>query len=284
MTTWRLWQALRTPPSKHPIFQRMVSPYYDDIRWILVAQNVIIQGQIWFWSLIFVFDTRALILMIFSGTLYGLSWSAIVSGTIAIEREYRMYDLLCLSPSGTLGISWAICMGCLHRNRAFEHVNSQESWSIRIILFIPLVISANVLLGRAISTPGSITAIWLAAFLVVFYLDHVQSIIFGILFGVLAPHYASNRFDSRLWACTGFFLVQCSSYLVLLLTSAFLVPTIYKILGVSGTYSEISLPILSVAVFYYFREVIMARLWRLLTQQLNAAPTELDLMFQQVPS
>src|SRR5689334_9642805 len=145
MTTWRLWHALRSPPSEHPIFQRMVSPYYDDIRWVLVAQNVLIQGQIWFWSLIFVFDTRALILMILSGTLYGMIWSIIVSGTIAIEREYRMYDLLCLSPSGTLGISWAICMGCLHRNRTFEHVNSQESWSIRIILFIPLVISANVL-------------------------------------------------------------------------------------------------------------------------------------------
>ena len=284
MTTWRLWQALRSPPSEHPIFQRMVSPYYDDIRWVLVAQNVLIQGQIWFWSLIFVFDTRALILMILSGTLYGMIWSIIVSGTIAIEREYRMYDLLCLSPSGTLGVSWAICMGCLHRNRVFEHVNSQESWSIRIILFIPLVISANVLFGRMFSNPGSITAIWLAAFLAVFYLDHVQSIIFGSLFGVLAPHYASNRFDSRLWACTGFLLVQCSSYLILFATSAFFLPALYKALGISGWSAEISLPLLSVAAFYFLREVIMARLWHLVTEQLNAAPVELDVMFQQVPS
>src|SRR5215813_5094508 len=131
MTTRRLWQALKTPPSTNVIFQRMVSPYYDDISWVVVAQNVLIQGQIWFWSLLFVVDTRALILMMFSGTFYGMIWSIIVSGTIAVEREYRMYDLLCLSPSGTFGISWAICMGCLHRGRAFEHVNSQESWSIR---------------------------------------------------------------------------------------------------------------------------------------------------------
>jgi len=279
MTTWRLWQALKSPPSKHPIFQRMVSPYYDDISWALVAQNVLIQGQIWFWSLIFVLDTRALILMMFSGTFYGLIWSAIVSGTIAIEREYRMYDLLCLSPSGTLGISWAICTGCLHRNQTFEHVNSQEAWSIRIILFIPLVISANVIFGRAFSNPVSLTIIWLAAFLIVFYLDHVQSIILGSLLGVLAPHYVPNRFDSRLWACVGFLFIQLTTYFVLFLTGAVILPTLYRVFAVSGWYADLSLPILSVAVFYLLREGILLQLWRRLTQQLNAAPTELDLLF-----
>lgn len=284
MITWRLWQALRSPPTDNPVFQRMTSPYYEEIRWVMVAQNVLIQGQIWFWSIIFVIDTRALILMIFSGTLYGLIWSAIVSGTIAIEREYRMYDLLCLSPAGTLGISWAICMGCLHRNRTFEHVNSQESWSIRLILFIPLIISANVLLGRTFTSPGSITGIWLIAFVVVFYLDHVQSILFGSLLGVLAPHYSSNRFDSRLWACTGFMLVQCTSYLVLLLSSAILLPSLFRFMGISGWMAELSLPLLSVAAFYLVRELIMERLWLLLTRQLNAAPIELDVMFQEVVS
>lgn len=284
MTTWRLWQALKSPPANHPIFQRMVSPYYDDIHWVLVAQNVLLQGQIWFWSLIFVLDTRALILMMFSGTFYGMIWSAIVSGTIAVEREYRMYDLLCLSPSGTLGISWAICTGCLHRNQIFAQVNSQEAWSIRVILFIPLVISANILLGRAFSNPGNITIIWLLAFLTVFYLDHVQSIIFGSLFGVLAPHYAPNRFDSRVWACAGFLLVQTSSYLMLLLMSVFILPTIYQTLGIKGWYEELSLPIISVGVFYLLRERVIIRLWRVLTEQLNAAPTELDLMFYHAAS
>jgi hypothetical protein len=284
MITWRLWQALKYPPSAHPIFQRMVSPYYDDVSWVLVAQNVLIQGQIWFWSLIFVLDTRALIFMMLSGTFYGLIWSIIVSGTIAIEREYRMYDLLCLSPSGTLGISWAICTGCLHRNRTFEHVNSQEAWSIRIILFIPLVISANIILGRMLSSPGTITILWLAAFMVVFYLDHIQSIIFGSLFGLLAPHYAPNRFDSRLWACGGFLLVQGSTYLALLLMSGFILPALYRIADITGWYAEISLPILSVGVFYILREVMIRRLWRILTRQLNAAQTELDSMFQHAPS
>jgi hypothetical protein len=279
MTTWRLWHALKSPPSTHPIFQRMISPYYDDMNWALMAQNVLIQGQIWFWSLIFVLDTRALLLMMFSGTVYGLIWSAIVSGTIAIEREYRMYDLLSLSPSGMLGISWAICTGCLHRNQTFEQVNSQEAWSIRIILFIPLVISANVLLGRAFSNPGTLTIFWLAAFLIVFYLDHVQSIILGSLLGVLAPHYSPSRFDSRLWACVGFLLIQLSTYLALVLTSAIILPTIYRAFTISGWYADISLPVLSIAVFYFTREVIIGRLWNRVTEQLNAAPIELDLLF-----
>jgi hypothetical protein len=279
MITWRLWQALKTPPANHPIFQRMVSPYYDEMSWVLVAQNVLLQGQIWFWSLIFVLDTRVLILMMFSGTFYGLVWSAMVSGTIAVEREYRMYDLLCLSPSGSLGISWAICTACLHRNQTFAQVNSQEAWSIRVILFIPLVISANILMGRAFSNPGNITIIWLIAFLTVFYLDHVQSIIFGSLLGVLAPHYAPNRFDSRIWACIGFMLVQAISYLLLLLTGVFILPTLFQTVGVHGWYAELSLPVFSVAVFYLLREGIIMRLWRVLTEQLNAAPTELDMMF-----
>jgi hypothetical protein len=55
-------------------------------------------------------------------------------------------------------------------------------------------------------------------------------------------------------------------------------------LGIGGWYAEVSLPILSVAAFYALREIIMARLWHLVTEQLNAAPVELDLMFQQAPS
>jgi len=284
MTTWRLWQALKSPPANHPIFQRMVSPYYDDMSWVVVAQNVLIQGQIWFWSLIFVLDTRALILMVFSGTIYGVIWSAIVSSTIAVEREYRMYDLLCLSPSGTLGISWAICTGCLHRNQTLTQVNSQEAWSIRVILFIPLVISTNVLLGRAFSNLGAITLIWLGALLIVFYLDHVQSIIFGSLLGVLAPHFAPNRLDSRLWAIGTFLLVQSSTYLVLFMTSGLILPALYRAVGFTGWYADLSLPVASVAVFYSLREMALIRLWRMLTEQLNAAQTELDLMFHHAPT
>jgi hypothetical protein len=284
MTTWRLWRALKSPPAANPIFRRVTTAYHEDFYWPILVQNIVLQGQIWFWSLLFVVDTRALILMAFSGTCYGAIWAITISGTIAGQRTYGMYDLLCLSPTGTVGVNWAICTGCLHRHQAFASVNSQEAWSVRLILFIPLVVSANVLFGRIFSATGTITIVWLFAFLTLFYIDHVQSIILGSLFGVLAPQRNTNGLDTRIWAIAGFLLVQVFTYLILIVSVLFILPGLFDRVGFGGLLADLSLPLLSILIFYAVREVVIMRLWHILTWDLNAAPAELDSMFQRAPS
>lgn len=300
MITWRLWRAFKNPPTANPIFRRMTSPTYDDLtNWPPLIQDFIIQGLIWFWSLLFAIDMRALFLMVFSGTLYGAIWSVSICGRITAERDTGTFDLLCLAPSGTLGTIWAICTGCLHRHQAFSQVNSQEAWTVRIILFIPLIISAHIVFRRATST---LTIIWIIALVVVFYLDHVQSIILGSLFGSLAPHYAPTRLDSRLWALAGFMGVQIASYLLLLVSIVALM-VLSQQLGImewnfnlptnwetplnkmphplSKWHGDLLVPIISVVIFYATREYILYGLWHTLIDRLNAVPTELDFMVSQ---
>lgn len=300
MITWRLWRAFKNPPTANPVFKRTISPSYDDLtQWPPLLQDLLIQGQIWFWSLLFAIDMRALFLMVFSGTLYGAIWSISISSRIAAERDMGTYDLLCLAPLGTIGTIWAICTGCLHRHQAFSHVNSQEAWTVRIILFIPLIISAHIVFRRATST---LTIVWIIALIAVYYLDHVQSIIMGSLFGSLAPHYAPTRLDNRIWAFGGFISVQIVSYLLLTLSImlllifsqqlgimewSFNLPTSWEAPlnkmphPLSRWHGDLLVPIISVMIFYAFREYILYRLWYALMSRLNAAPTEFDLMVGQ---
>jgi hypothetical protein len=277
--TWRLWRAFKNPPSDHPLFKRMINETYEDqIELVSLLQRILIQGQVWLWPLLFMLNMRALILMIFSGTLYGAVWSIRISGMIAAERKNGRYDLLCLSPVGAVGVAWAICTGCLHQDKAFEQINSREAWSIRLILFIPVVISVPFIIRQFFSISLSTTFIGIIAVMLVFYLDHVQSILFGSLFGVMASYYAPNPLDQRLWAMAGFLSLQIASYLVPTVLVFLIFPMTYRYMN--GWLIEASIPVVSVLSFYLPREIILTHLWNLLAKQLTGTPAELDFLFE----
>lgn len=281
MMTWRLWRAFQHPPSAHPVFKRMVAVSYSDtVNWPPLLQNVLIQGQVWFWSLMFVIDMRLLFLMIFSGTLYGAAWAISVSRTISGERESGTYDLLCLAPHGMIGTTWAIWAGCLHRNDLFRHVNSHESWTVRAVLFLPLIISTHLLVRQVFGAASAITVIWILVILALFCLDHVQSILIGGLFGALAAHDSQQRFVPYLWALAGFLGVQLISYMAFALCSR-LLPALFAMTSSVVLLAEMAPPLVAVAIFYGLREYIVCRLWHLLLERLNAVPTETEALLRQ---
>src|ERR1044071_8648653 len=118
MTMWRLWKGLKHPPND-PMYVRVIDDVYDDAtRLSRLLQNVLLQGQIWLWPLLFIIDMRLVCLMMLSGTISGMILTLRISNRIAIEQRSRTYDLLCLTPGGTIRTLWAICMGCLHREQA----------------------------------------------------------------------------------------------------------------------------------------------------------------------
>jgi hypothetical protein len=277
--TWRLWRAFNNPPASHPIFKRITDETYEDeIELVSLLQRILIQGQIWLWPLLFMLNMRALLLMVFSGTLYGAVWSIRISGTIADEHKKGRYDLLCLSPTGAVGAVWAICTGCLHQDKAFEQINSREAWSIRLLLFIPVVISVPFLIRQIFSVALTTTFIGIVAVMIVFYLDHVQSILFGSLFGVMASYYAPNPLDQRLWALAGFLAVQITSYLVPAVLIFLIFPMTYRLMN--GWFVELGVPLITVFSFYLPREIIMSQLWRLLVKHLSGTSAELDSLFE----
>ena len=121
MTTWQLWRALNHPSKDHPLYQHVRDDIYDDrTRWTRRLQNLLTQGQLWLWPLLFMTNMRTIPLVIFGGTLGGMIWATIISSRIHAEQDKHHYDLLCVTPDGIIGVVWAIITGCLHRERVFE--------------------------------------------------------------------------------------------------------------------------------------------------------------------
>ena len=273
MITKRLWRAFSQPPMNKPLFERVAlnaafSPALRSLWW----NNLAIQGQVWLWSLVFILDVRALPLMLLSGTFYGLLWAVGVSGTILHERSTGTYDLLCLTPEGTFGVNWTICLGCLHQGDAFRHVNSQEAWTIRLMLMIPLIITANLALNRLL-TNSPVALVWMGVLVVLFYFDHVQSIIIGSLFGLMAPQ-TSTSGDTRLWAVAGLILGQVLSY-----GTFFGVVLLSPLLNLPPALS----PVIALAAFFGLRECIIYTQIRSTRNLFNASADEMRLALNPLP-
>ena len=278
MTMWRLWRGLKHPEDNHPVYARVQDDIYDDAtrmsRW---AQNILLQGQIWLWPLLFVINMRLVCLMAFSGTICGLILTLRISSRIANEQQSRTYDLLCLTPGGTIRTLWAICTGCLHREQAFAILNSLESWVVRFGLFVPFIISSQLFLQRVLGMKGGVTLTWGMGFIALFYIDHIQATVFGCLSGMLAAQQSASM-DKRLWAVTIFAAFQVCSYLFTIVVSAFILPDLCHRLSVFGISSEISQMILTVVVFYLTREGVITIGWRRLMESTNTQPAEIDFL------
>lgn len=278
MTMWKIWKGLKHPEDAHPMYRRIQDEIYDDATRISrLIQHVFLQGQIWLWPLLFIIDMRLVCLMVLSGTLSGIVLTLRISNRIANEQQSRTYDLLCLTPDGTIRMLWAICTGCLHREQAFDILNSQEAWIVRLGMFLPFVISSQLLLERMLGLKGGVTVIWAVGFVVLFYIDHVQATVFGCLSGMLAAQHRSN-INQRLWSAVTFAGFQIGTYLLTLFISIFVLPAISRVLTLIGIQAELSHVLLTVALFYFVREGMIVLGWRRLLTITNAQPHDITFL------
>ncbi len=283
MTMWRIWNGLKHPAGDHPVFARVLDDIYDDAtRLSRLTQNVFLQGQIWLWPLLFIIDMRLVCLMILSGTISGMILTLRISNRIADEQQSRTYDLLCLTPGGTIRTLWAICTGCLHREQAFEILNSQEAWIIRLGLFVPFIVSSQLFLQRLLGLKGGVTIFWAAGFIALFYIDHIQATVFGCLSGMLAAQQASSM-DKRLWAVSVFTAFQVCSYLFTIVIGLFVLPNICGWLTMVGINSEISQILLTVGIFYLTREGMITLGWQRLMNSTNTQSADIDFLTTENP-
>lgn len=273
MMTLKLWRALGTPPSDSPLFRRILAEA-DDAPWGWFVYRLLTQSQVWLWSLLFVIDMRAAALMVFSGTLYGIGVASRVSSQVDQERRSATYDLLCLSPNGAAGTIWSVWMACLHHREAFRSINARESWSVRLVLFMPLIISAQLLIQRFFNEAHTWTLPWILALLLILLADHIQSITTAGVIGALGPHLAANRMDGQLWAISLFLGFQAVAY-GLAAASAVILSGAGLLGDVPGPPRDWLVPALTVMIFGLSREYMLRKLWKRLAGQLNAAPRDL---------
>ncbi len=294
MTTWRLWRALRHPPFNHPLFWRTVMTKETEAstrHWpvgrvalgallLFICSGAVFPRQLTTIALIaFMIVPGLMVSFTFNGLIYGLIWGVKISSTIARSYESSTFDLLALSPPGGLGAAWAMSTGCLYRNRMAGDLAFPETWTIR--LFVVIFASMALATMSGAQYPGELVVpvlVYSLALIAAFYIDDMQSIIVGSLMGMLIPIYARNRVDARLWTAGIYLLVQVTTYVSSLLTLFVIIPALYQRLGVNGWHTQVSMPLVGIAVFYGIREIIIFVLWHNLTTRLNASPTELNLV------
>jgi hypothetical protein len=219
-------------------------------------------------------------MVFFTSSFYVVAWVIAVSITIAREHERGTYDQLCLPPSGALGANWAICAASLHRNDALGWVNFLRKLITGTLLLIFLMILATSILTQHGPNPLQFLLLFLdiTALAAASYIDHVQSIVLGCLIGMLTPTYVPRRLDARVFGAGLFLTLQLTVYASTWVFGFLLPDLLFDLFGISGWLPSIALVVFRVALFYALREAVILRVWRVLTERLNADPRGGDLV------
>jgi hypothetical protein len=269
MITWKLWRGLKSPPIHHPLFRRIIAaplkppPWYLGCLVIMVAPFLLLPA------------------ILFTSAFYSIRWAVTISNTLAREREAGMFELVALSPDGSLGASWAICTAAIHRNQSLQQIQSPMSWIVRLG-FTLLILSS---LGNFVEplVPPSADAGMLTVIPLVYlftlagalYVDHMQSVAMGSLVGMLIPTYTRSGVDAGVGALIVFLMLQVATYVLTLLIGFSLIPNLLENLNFSPTLIAVILPTSRLLIFGVIREVMISILWRALVERLNIAASEM---------
>jgi hypothetical protein len=293
MTTWKIWRALHNPPATHPVFQRTVLLPPATLKrrpmgWAGLVVNLVLSlGQYSPTVLLFLMP----VVLLITGIVYGIDCAIRVGSAIAREHENDTFSLLSLSPGGGLGASWAMCTSSLYRNRDFERLHEVMRGTV--------IVGSIILVGGALLTlflqsdkfsrppiptlPTFVNLVNLITVLVAVYVEYLQSAVLGSVVGMFVPTFTENQLDTSLYTFGGFLLLQITTYFLAYLIGFVILPSLYERLYIIGDYTEMSLSILRLTVFFLIREAIITGLWRVIVQRLNASASELDLSMQFAP-
>jgi hypothetical protein len=291
MLTWKLWRALTRPPLISPLFKRAYTqrggsglPWIPPVRFPLMdlLRNT---GLIILPIILILFGAPILVLLYYvslilaplllpaANTVFGLIHANGASGSIARERDRQTYDVLCASPTGSLGLHWSYCIGWLHYH-----------WLMRTaligVLSIGIVASVLGLSGRMFfgsgTAPLPVTLVRGVTLGLIFFLDYLQTPVLSSLTTLLVPIYSENEGKARLWASSVFLVIQMAVYLPTFLIAIYALPNTLSLLGVDPLLIDVLVPLAVLAFFTVLREIIIVGLWSRVKQELSASTVELD--------
>ena len=293
MLSFKLWRALNHPPRNHPLFSFVLARANRDefkitsgfFMWLFMCSMLTFFWTIVFDWLLYVF----LGLFVLCNTFYALRWALRISETISSEKEQRRYDLLASLPFGMLGTSWAISTGCVHRRSSFRRVPYIIQVSV-IVVAMTIVFNIGVTL-LAMSNGGTedlrlanrdllYVSMSILPFLIVFYVDHLYSLVTAILFGMLASLDVRMPIEAKVRALLGFLTMQVVIYTLSVLVAVWGLPQIFAYIGLGGLWAIAVDALISIAIFLILREALVRRMWQYITRALNAEETDVALVLQ----
>jgi len=293
MTSFRFWMALMTPFVSHPIYMRWgvwqphpmgeatgrwgkIIDYYTKnesgiilwgVAFLFVA--IILMGFSSF-IVVVVLITIALIIvgfpivLVLSGTLYGLVSALNISGAIMNERLQGRYLILGVTPSGFLGASWALCSLSVQNSNVLRQLRAFLAgiYSIMfLILTLPLILTTIFYLAN--SDFPQLYSLWsilviASSFLVWCVVDFFQSACTGSLVGIIAAHHNKTRGQTQNSVLGNFLALQLGVYILTGFIGLFLIPSLFTLIRypITPFYGYIC-----TFVLYMVREMLIIIFW-----------------------
>lgn len=293
MLSFKLWRALQNPPRHHPLYQYVLSNANKDsarlavgfFMWFfMVATFVFIFGILFDWLLYAVLACFILI-----NTIYALRWVLRIATSLVAEKESNRYDLLAALPIGPLGTSWAMSTGIVHQRSSFRFM-PHFVLTISIIAFLMLC-SMSTLLGaflegnntqQAFLANLDVVELGIASipFVIIFYFDHIYSILTAVLLGQWVTIDLKNPDEARVRAFLLYLAIQISVYAVSFGFCAVLLPNLLGFLGLVGIPQLLVLSLIGIIFFLALRELIVRFFWKKLIETYLADENEIMLVLK----
>ncbi len=238
---------------------------------------------------LFLLPTLLVFAVLFGGTAVGTHAAVGIAGRIASEDERGRYDLLGMTPPGLIGASWALAASFLRTNWMAVRLRSWLSVFFGIGLLMMGLYALQVLVIVAVSLPSLVqqfspgydlaselffqleTAGNLALVALFLRMDFTQSLVGGVLAGILAAALARGRVDTSLTALGLFLAVQFGSYALIVFADIIVAGRLLSAAGFADLLSGAIMVALALAI----REAGLVALWRVVSHYLNTDSDEL---------
>lgn len=279
--TGQLWHALYRPRRSHPVllWAKRTNPGFKLTRiQLLVLLATVIIPLAFYGSLVsdYTFPSLVVLLsaaipalaLLFNGTVLGTHWAMTIGEAIAREYQGGRFELLTITPDGTLEISWLLAMGVLHRTNRLQQVFNFVRTLIGVLLFgmlFMLLMNSVSLIGMNESERFNQFSAIHPAIIGIFvfsglFLDHIQSIVIAVLVGVWIPSYVQSPQLARNLAVGVYLTLQISFYAAVV---GFYVALQNGLPGIVTSYwlAEFILVAATFAMYVLLREGLIRVIW-----------------------
>ncbi|QPC81797.1 hypothetical protein G4Y79_19200 [Phototrophicus methaneseepsis] len=301
MLSWRLWQSLHNPLVEHPAFDLVNTGPIFNWDWVRRPRmNCLLQAILGAVALVLLIRYPMLIFLVvlapavfvmgvmaipiflpFLILIYGSILATMISNRIRTEKRAATYDLLCVLPTGSLGMTWLMSMWALRQGKVLGWLYN----GVRIVLFLMLIGIAIIIVIALIVTlqyiwdqnleylPDALrTVVEILAIAIIFYTGFFQTIVISALIGMLTPHFDTEWYDTTPLTITAYLVVQIGTYFLTFWVCVALNAMFY---GYSA-FIDILLPVVYCAFAIGSRELIVMGLWRYLVYRLNATQDDIQ--------
>ena len=293
MITWRLWHLLRYPLRQNEVFRRIwreakIQPSSTErqvsipLRMLLMTIGmgvVLVLIPVVLVLALLSLLTLPLLLLTFNGTMLGVYWVSAITVMLAHHLGHKRAELIGTTPRSKLGISWIIATVCVHRGdilrtayRLIQSVTGIVGALLAVALFFIATNLADSPL-RSSQVNLLVDVLGIMGFVLVVWIDHIQSIVLAVLVSILAPTYTTERPLIRIGAISFYFTLQMIFYAAMI--------TCLRLCQLAAMYlfdSRITQRLLVIVIlllaFYGVRELLISGLYHLLLKRYEISNDE----------